>query len=169
MTPFPLIILCCRIRNPVFLANPGFLPVTLPGWGRPEQPRLLPLLSIALFHFIIGTDKHENDKGNDQEIQNGLNKGSVADLYGLGQGFSGIIHFGGAQGVGQLSKVHVAQRQADGRHDNIGGEGGDNGLEGTPAMITATANSSTLPRIMKSLNSFSMMVTSWFLKMDCRH
>ena len=89
------------------------------GLGRGRGGGLGRLLAT---HLVDALDQQEDHKGHDQELDQGVDEGAVLDRHLL-DGFGRRIF--GHQDPLQLGEVHLAQQQADGRHDDLIDQAGD--------------------------------------------
>lgn len=77
----------------------------------------------AFAHFVEGANHEEDDKGDDEEVDGGLEEVAVVD----GGGFDAFDV--GGDGELKVGKIVTADNHGDDRHDDVVDEGGDNGGE----------------------------------------
>ena len=77
----------------------------------------------AFAHFVEGANHEEDDKGDDEEVNGGLEEVAVVDGGGLD-----AFDVGG-DGELEVGKIVTADDHGDDWHDDVVDEGGDNGGE----------------------------------------
>lgn len=82
------------------------------------------LFRFLFLHFFYLLNDQENGKGDDDEINDGIDEDAIVDGYG------GLVSFRFLEGDYQVGKINLAQKHADGRHYDVGNEGTDYFSEG---------------------------------------